>query len=223
MTEATLATTPVKKTACLMKMIKQGGKFARFFAKWALGLVFPLLLMVLVIDFGTSYLVQDRVYTDVNALPKRETAVVLGTAKFYPSGKPNLYYKYRLDAAKQVYQAGKADIFLMSGDNATPYYNEPKVMTSDLRQLGVPGGKIRQDYAGYNTLDSVIRADKVFQLKPFTIVSQRFHCERALLIAKFHNIDAICYVAKYPDQHYKVRLREIIARTGMVWRLLTGM
>lgn len=200
-------------------------KVARCFRpifKYATGAFFLTFLLMLLIDLGTSYLVEDRVYTDINTLPKRETAVVLGTAKFYPSGNPNLYYKYRLDAVKQLYQEQKADIFLMSGDNQTPYYNEPKAMTADLVKMGVPTERIRQDYAGYNTLDSIIRADKVFNLKPFTIVSQRFHCERALLIAKFHNIDAICFAAKYPEQHYKVRVREFIARTGMVVSLLTG-
>lgn len=190
--------------------------------KWGLGLSFPLLVVVLLIDIGTSYLVNDRIYTEIKQLPKRDYAVVLGTAKYYPTGTPNLYYKYRLEAAKQLYRQQKANVFLMSGDNKTAYYNEPKMMTADLRQMGVPSGRIRQDYAGYNTLDSIVRADKVFKLKPFTIVSQRFHCERALVIAKFHNIDAICYVAKYPDKHYQVRIREVVARVAMVWNLLTG-
>lgn len=200
-------------------------KVIRFFLpliKWGLGLSFPLFVLLLLIDIGTSYLVEDRIYTDITQLPKRDYAVVLGTAKYYPSGAPNLYYKYRLEAAKQLYQQQKVNQFLMSGDNQTAYYNEPKMMTADLRQMGVPSGRIQQDYAGYNTLDSVVRADKVFNLKPFTIVSQRFHCERALVIAKFHNIDAICYVAKYPDKHYQVRIREVVARAAMVWNLLTG-
>lgn len=192
------------------------------FLKGLVWLIFPLLILMLVIDLGTSYLVKDRIYTDIQQLPKREYAVVLGTAKYYPSGRQNLYYKYRLEAAYAIYRSQKSDYFLMSGDNQTAYYNEPKTMTNDLRQMGMPSGVIKQDYAGYNTLDSILRADKVFKLKPFTIVSQRFHCERALMIAKFHDIDAICFVATYPEQHYRVRIREFIARTGMVWRFLIG-
>lgn len=217
-----------EKTTDLSQQIAKAtllSKVARYFLrvmKWCLGLIFPLFVIMLIIDIGTSYFVEDRVYTDITQLPKREYAVVLGTAKFYPSGNPNLYYRYRLDAARLLYQSRKADYFLMSGDNQTPYYNEPKVMTADFRKLGVPSVAIKQDYAGYNTLDSILRADKVFKLKPFTIVSQRFHCERALVIAKFHHIDAVCYVAKYPEQHYKVRIREFIARTGMVVSLLLG-
>lgn len=209
-----------EKTATALK--NKAVRWLLFGLKGAVGLIFPLFALMLLIDLGTSYLVKDRIYTDIETLPKREVAVVLGTAKYYPTGSPNLYYKYRLEAAKSLYKAQKVDSFLMSGDNKTAYYNEPKMMTNDLRRLGVPNNLIKQDYAGYNTLDSVIRADKVFKLSPFTIVSQRFHCERALVIAKFHDIDAICFVAKYPDQHYKVRIREVIARTAMVWSLLTG-
>lgn len=200
----------------------QGQRVILFVLRAVAWLIFPLFILMLLIDLGTSYLVKDRIYTDIEALPKREVAVVLGTAKYYPTGSPNLYYKYRLEAAESLYQAQKVNSFLMSGDNKTAYYNEPKMMTADLRQLGVPNSRIQQDYAGYNTLDSVIRADKVFKLPPFTLVSQRFHCERALVIAKFHQIDAICFVAKYPEQHYKVRFREVIARTAMVFNLLIG-
>ncbi|WP_249037210.1 SanA/YdcF family protein [Otariodibacter oris] len=178
--------------------------------------------LMLLIDMSIGYLVKDRIYTNIEDLPYREYALVLGTAKYYPSGSPNLYYKYRLDATQQVYDNDKVSYFLMSGDNSTAYYNEPKVMTSDLQKLGVPNTLIKQDYAGYNTLDSIVRADKVFDLSPFTIISQRFHCERALFIAKFYDIDAICFVAQYPEEHYKVRIREFFARTAMLINLIIG-
>ncbi|WP_301098034.1 ElyC/SanA/YdcF family protein [Otariodibacter sp.] len=177
---------------------------------------------MLLIDISTGYLVRDHIYTKIDDLPYREYALVLGTAKYYSSGSPNLYYKYRLNAAKQVYDNAKAHYFLMSGDNMTAYYNEPKVMTEDLQKFGIPRSIIEQDYAGYNTLDSIVRADKVFHLPPFTIISQRFHCERALFIARFHNIDAICFVAQYPEEHYKVRIRELFARTLMLINLIIG-
>lgn len=187
------------------------------------GILFGLMFVVmLLIDLGTSYLVRERVYTRLDSLPYREHAIVLGTAKYYLSGSPNLYYKYRLQAAKYLYLAQKSRYLLVSGDNQTPYYNEPKNMTQDLLRMGIPQEYILQDYAGYNTLDSVVRVKKVFNIEPFTIISQQFHCERALLIAKVKGIDAICYAAEYPSEHYKVRIREFFARTGMVIYLLFG-
>lgn len=191
-------------------------------AKLSVCLILTVFLLMLIIDLSTSYFVKERVYTDLNTLPPNEHALVLGTAKYYPSGKPNLYYQYRLAAVEQLYRAQKANYFLLSGDNQTPYYNEPKMMRNDLDKMGIDVHQLQQDYAGYNTLDSILRAKQVFKLDRFTIVSQRFHCERALFIAKYHQIDAICFVAAYPEHHYRVRLREFFARTGMLIRLLSG-
>lgn len=198
------------------------GRWLLRLIKWGVRLGVPFFLLMLLIDFGTSYLVKERVYTNLTDLPYRQHTVVLGTAKFYVTGSPNLYYKYRLEAAKFAYYSKRTDVLLMSGDNKTPYYNEPKMMTRDLEKMGVPSSIIQQDYAGYSTLDSVVRAAKVFKFEPFTIVSQQFHCERALMIAMAKGIDAICYAAKYPDAHYKVRLREFFARTVMAVNLLFG-
>lgn len=196
--------------------------FAVHWAKRAAWGFIPLFLLMCAIDFGTSYLVRDRVYHQLTDLPYRKHTMVLGTAKFYTTGSHNLYYKYRLEAAKYLYHSGKTDFLLMSGDNKTPYYNEPKMMSRDLERMGLPTNIIQQDYAGYNTFDSVVRAAKVFKIEPFTIVSQQFHCERALLIAKVKGIDAICYTAQYPQAHYKVRIREFFARTVMALNLLIG-
>ncbi|MEG9546379.1 ElyC/SanA/YdcF family protein [Mannheimia sp. HC-2023] len=177
---------------------------------------------LLIVDSITSYAVRDKVYSEINDLPHRDYAVVLGTAKFYSKNVINEYYKYRLEAAKQLVKSEKVNKLLVSGDNKTPYYNEPKTMTNDLLKMGIPQLQIKQDYAGYTTFDSIIRATEVYKLPPFTIVSQKFHCERALFIAKFKNIDAICYAAKYPQGAYQVRLREILARTAMLFNLLIG-
>lgn len=191
--------------------------------KIIIGLNLFAILALLMIDALTSYIVRDKVYTNIELLPHREYAVVLGTAKFYTKDVINEYYKYRLDTAAELIKDEKVDKLLLSGDNKTPYYNEPKTMTVDLLKMGIATQKIKQDYAGYRTFDSIIRAKEVYKLPPFTIVSQKFHCERALLIAKFRDIDAICYAAKYPEGAYQVRVREILARAAMMLSLLTGM
>lgn len=176
--------------------------------------------VLIIIDLATSYSVKNKIYTDINQLPKYETALVLGTAKYYSKGVPNLYYKYRLESALALIQKGKVKHLLVSGDNQTPYYNEPKVMTNDLQKMGISDQQITQDFAGINTLNSIVRADKVFKVSPFIIVSQQFHCERALFIAQMRHIDAVCFVAKYPEGHIKVRLREFLARAGMIWNYI---
>lgn len=110
---------------------------------------------------------------------------------------------------------------MLSGDNRTSHYNEPRNMFYDLHRLGVNRAFMYLDFAGFRTLDSVIRAKTIFHANSMTIVSQRFHCERALFIAQYYDIDAICYVSEYPDRHYSVRIREFFARLYMLWDLLT--
>lgn len=201
------------------------GSFARSLAwaiKKAVVIVMIFAILIVAIDVATSYAVKDKIYSDINQLPTFENGLLLGTAKYYSKGVPNLYYKYRLETAAELMKKGKIKKLLVSGDNQTPYYNEPKVMTSDLRKMGIPAKDMEQDFAGYRTFDSVVRAEKVYKFSPFVIISQRFHCERALFIAKTHNIEAVCFEAKYPDGHIKVRLREIFARVGMLLDYVKG-
>ena len=87
-------------------------------------------------------------------------------------------------------------------------------MKRDMLASGIPENRIFLDYAAFRTLDSVIRANKVFDADKFTIITQGFHCERALFIADFYNIDAICFAVDNPGglSSLKIRLREMFAR-----------
>ncbi len=153
-------------------------------------------------------------YNDIKALPVTDVALVLGTAKFAVGGRPNLFYMPRLEAAAELYLAGKVRGIVVSGDNATRSYNEPQRMKRDLVALGVPPKHITCDYAGLRTLDSVVRMAKVFGTARYTIVSQPFHVMRALYLADAHGHDAIGYGARDVPSSYgtKVRLRETLAR-----------
>ena len=138
---------------------------------------------------------KGRVYDRLDEIPPREVGIVLGTSKHRPDGGPNPFFLYRIDAAAKLYHAGKVKHLLVSGDNHLNGYNEPADMRDALVAQGVPVGVITLDYAGLRTLDSIVRADKIFRLKRFTIISQRDHDERALLIARHYGIDAIAYAA----------------------------
>lgn len=178
------------------------------------------LILLIVIDRAISYSVRDKIYTDINTIPPRPYAVLLGTAKYVAKNSPNLFYDYRLEAAKALFDAQKITYLLLSGDNSTLQYNEPRTMKRDLRRMGISEQFLFPDYAGFRTLDSIIRAKYVFQAEPMTIISQRFHCERALFIAKFHQIDAICFAADQPPTAYFTRIRESFARLLMLWEVI---
>jgi len=158
---------------------------------------------------------KDKIYSNIKQLPPRNVAIVLGTAKYVKKGKINYYYKYRLDAVKSLYNAGKIKAVLVSGDNATIYYNEPARMRRDLIKRGIPKDKIYLDFAGFSTLDSIMRAKEIFDLKKAIIVTQRFHLERAIFIALANGMDAIGFEAKsVPNTKaaIKMEIREYLAR-----------
>lgn len=172
---------------------------------------------LLMIDRWVSYQASDQVYMSQAEVENFDVAVVLGTSKYL--GKVlNEYYTQRIDAAIALYQEGKVANFLLSGDNAHRSYNEPWTMKRDLLKAGIPDDKIFLDYAGFRTLDSVVRAKEIFDTDDFLIISQKFHCERALFIANFHDINAKCIAVPGPTSHsgIKVRVREVFARAKAV-------
>lgn len=166
------------------------------------------------LDRWISWKTAPYIYEDLQLLPHRQVGVVLGTAKYYRAGVINQYYLYRIQGALNVYNSGKANYLLLSGDNALQSYNEPVTMRRDLIAHGMPAGDIVLDYAGFRTLDSIIRTRKVFDTNDFTIITQRFHCERALFIAMRMGIQAQCFAVPSPKNMFSVRLREIGARLG---------
>ncbi|MBB6050496.1 SanA protein [Armatimonas rosea] len=129
------------------------------------------------------------------ALPTNRVGLVLGTSKYVAKGRHNAYYSQRIAAAAKLYKAGKVEYLLVSGDNRTSHYNEPVTMKRDLITAGVPKERITCDFAGFRTLDSIQRAKAVFGQSKLTIISQRFHNERALFLAGASGIDAVAYDA----------------------------
>jgi SanA protein len=184
--------------------------------QWKLLTILGLLAIVppFAADAYVNSVAQEHVYHSLDKVPPRRVALVLGTSKYAPSGNINLYYKRRLQAALDLYETGVVTRILVSGDNSQEGYDEPTFMMEDLVALGVPEGHIQRDFAGFRTLDSVIRAREVFQLDGFVAVSQEFHCLRAVYLAREAGIDAVGYCAQDVGgaTGAKIRLREVVAR-----------
>src|SRR5581483_9360324 len=106
------------------------------------------------------------------------------------------------EAAAQLFRRGKVKQLLLSGDAEN---NEPRDMKNALAARGVPAKVMTLDAAGVRTLDSVVRAKAVFGFSKFTIVSQREHDARALLIARHFDIDAIAFTAADVPFRHAVR------------------
>ncbi|WP_017347024.1 outer membrane permeability protein SanA [Pantoea sp. A4] len=183
----------------------------------SVGLLIIILLMVataLGLDRWISWKTAPFIYENVTELPHRQVGVVLGTAKYYRTGVINQYYLYRIQGALNAYNSGKVNYLLLSGDNAQQSYNEPVTMRRDLIKAGVDPADIVLDYAGFRTLDSIVRTRKVFDTNDFIIITQRFHCERALFIAQHLGIQAQCYAVPSPKDMLNIRIREVAARLG---------
>ncbi|MGB1040835.1 MAG: SanA/YdcF family protein [Flavobacteriales bacterium] len=159
-----------------------------------------------IIDFSESF-----VFDSHENIPKNEVALVLGTSKYSRRGI-NPYFKHRMDATLKLYKKGKIKHIVVSGDNHKHGYNEPQQMMDYLINLGVPKNKITLDYAGFRTFDSVIRIKEIFGQNKVTIISQKFHNERAVFLARKNDIDAVAYNAKTPWYSKRMRFREYLAK-----------
>ena len=174
------------------------------------------LLAIVAIDRYVAHVGSPGIYDNIHTLPHKRAALLLGTTKYVARGRKNYFYLYRIRAAAALWKAHKVDAILVSGDNGTKYYDETTAMYRDLIKAGVPARYITRDYAGFRTLDSVVRAQAIFGLKDYIIISQRFHLERALFIARAKGQKAIGYSAKdLPNTSaaYRMRVRELLART----------
>jgi SanA protein len=155
-------------------------------------------------------------YDDPNVIPKRRVGVVLGCSQRLRDGSPNPYFRSRIDAAVRLFHHEKIDYVLVSGENSTVDYNEPERMRAALLIRGIPADRVVADYAGRRTLDSIVRAREVFGLDTYTVISQRFHNERAVYLAEGFGSSAIGFNAADVDGGLKMGAREVLSRLGAV-------
>jgi SanA protein len=163
--------------------------------------------------------------TDPRAEPHAQVALVLG-AGLDPDGRPSAMLEDRLRAAAALYRDGRVDRVLASGDHGRPGYDEPNAMRRELVRLGVPDDDVFTDHAGFATLDSVVRAKRVFNVSSAIVVTQGFHLPRALWLARRAGLTASGLEAGsgngYGHNGVKAKAREVIARTKAVGDVLTG-
>lgn len=171
-------------------------------------------LLILFCNWKIEQKSSDYLFSNTHKIPNNKVGLVLGTSKWLTDGRENLYFKYRIEAAAALYKAGKIKYILVSGDNRFENYNEPREMHNALVAKGVPSEVIVLDYAGFRTLDSIVRCKKVFGQQAVTIISQPFHNKRALYIASSYGMQAVAFNARDVNLHmgFKTQLREKFAR-----------
>ena len=187
---------------------------------WILVIGFAVVvLLVLICNAKVKNSAENFVYQDVSEIPYRRVGIVLGTTPVRSNGTPNLYYQYRMEAAANLYFANKISYIIVSGDNHKKDYNEPECMRRSLVALGVPDSVIYSDYAGFRTFDSMVRCKEVFGQDSVTVISQKWHNERALYIAQHTGMEAIAFNAddvQVKHAYLKNHTRELLAKVKVV-------
>lgn len=162
-----------------------------------------------------------KTYDDLNDIPYRRYALLLGTSPITPSGGYNFYFNRRIDAAVELYNSGKISRIIASGGDYRGMHkygcNELTAMCDSLVKRGMPADSIILDYGGTRTINSIMNARQFTD--SVTLISQEYHNERALYLSKHYNLNAIAYNAKTPKSIRKrVRniSRELLARIKML-------
>ena len=171
---------------------------------------------------------EGKVFSDIDSIKYNKVGLLLGTTPQARIGRiTNAFFTYRIDAAEQLYKARKIEKILISGDeNSLDGVNETKCMRDSLVARGILAKDIILDGKGYRTINSIINANKVYGLKSFTIISQKFHNERAIYQAEHLGLDVEniqAYNAKDPKSRraYLTTIREYFARVKMFMDLIT--
>ncbi|TND08338.1 MAG: hypothetical protein FD123_2369 [Bacteroidetes bacterium] len=204
---------------------KLPGKTWRWYrARWK-----SVTLVCITLFFGLIYFshrwvmnkAEGKIFSNADSIPARATGLLLGTNKKLENDSANPYFSYRIEAAAALFHAGKIRHIIVSGDNHTKGYDEATDMRDALVVLGVPDSCITMGFAGFRTLDSVVRCRKVFGQNSVTIISQQFHNERALFIAAYYRMDALAFNAKDVGRNFgwRTQVREYFARVAAVFDL----
>jgi len=157
---------------------------------------------------------------EADAAPAKPVVIVPG-AGLNPDGTPSAPLRDRVEAAAELYFAGKAQKILMSGDNRFINYNEPESMRQYALVLGVPDEDIVLDYAGRSTYDTCYRAKAIFGVEDALIVTQAYHLPRAVYLCDHLGVKITgipVEQSRYVRSRYLFwNFREAFASLAAVW------
>jgi SanA protein len=195
----------------------------QFFIRTLLYAVLTMFLIIFISNMIIIFSSRNLIHDHIEDLEPHDAAIVLGTSRYLRSGQANPWFFNRIKAAADLYHSSKVKYLILSGDNRSIYYNEPEQMRRELRKLNVPDSVLILDYAGLRTLDSMVRSSEIFGQKKIIVVSQRFHNQRAIFLARAHKIRAVGYNADDPEDHNSTRVmvREMFARVKVFIDLVT--
>jgi SanA protein len=178
--------------------------------------------LVLGIAASNAYIVistRGEATAVISELPHSQAAIVPG-AQVNPDGTMSSMLADRVDRTVKLWRAGKVDRILVSGDHGQWRYDEPDTMREALVRAGVPGRVIFTDHAGFNTRATMVRAKRIFDVQSAIVVTQGFHMDRSLYLAKEAGIPEIHGLTSdlhgYGQKKLESGVREIFARVKAI-------
>jgi SanA protein len=183
--------------------------------------LFSLLIIVVFFNhYSIHKAAKNLIYSNIENVPHRKTAVLLGMEKKFKNGKTNRFYINRIDATVNLYNAKKIDVIIVSRNQG----NVVEEVRRDLIKRGIPKNKIILDYAGLRTYDSMYRIYKVYGQKEFIVIAQHKQNERAIYIAKKNGLNAIAFNAgEYSGYNsFRLNMIEKIERTRLFFEFLVN-
>ncbi|OJA04907.1 vancomycin high temperature exclusion protein [Halomonas sp. QHL1] len=179
-----------------------------------------LLLLATLLFMGGNFWVLATTAAYIERQPQQcrpaEVGIVFGTSHWTRSGVRNPHFHARMRTAATLIEQSQVEHLLLSGDNRTQAYNEPRAMWRELYRRGVESDQLTMDFAGFSTYDTLARARDVFQLDKALLVTQSWHLPRAVYIGRALGIDVTGCVADDPNVTvgWRLKLREWAARVA---------
>lgn len=164
-------------------------------------LLWGLTLLIVVLSFpwvwrtAVKAYYQRQIHT-IEATSPHRVAVVFGAA-VYGNGRLSPVLRDRVETAVQLYESGRVEKIIMSGDNQTLDYDEPSAMVAYAVARGVPPEDVQPDYGGRRTYDTCYRARDIFLVDEAVLVTQRFHLPRALFTCQALGVPSIGVAADF--------------------------
>jgi SanA protein len=179
---------------------------------------------VLAIRGGVVLYARDKIVDD--SVVQYAPVVIVPGAGLTRAGTPSAALQDRLDEAIQLYQAGKVQKMLLSGDNSGEYYNEPGAMRDYALAQGIPEADIVLDFAGRRTYDTCYRAKAIFGVNQAIFVTQQYHLSRAVFLCDQLGLQvegvAVDQSYYHPERYAFWRFREVFATVDSVWDIFIG-
>jgi SanA protein len=185
------------------------------------------ILVLLLLRIGLALTYRGKTYT-AGAVPERRVGIIFG-AHIYTNNHLSDMLIDRMETGIDLYHAGKVDVLLLTGDRASPDYDEPEAMRRYAIARGVPDSALVLDGHGLRTYDSCYRAYHVYGVDQAILITQNFHLDRALMTCRMLGIDAVGVAADYQrpvgyERHFMLisLTREYLAIPAAIIDLIRG-